>query len=237
MKLGIHCGLNQVSPDFYNGWPGYLSGCFRDADTMAATFGTLGYDTKALFDADCTLERVRKELLDAATALASGDTLVFSDSGHGGQSLGMLSGTTETLCFFDGQLADAELRAMLSQFKAGVNVVVILDSCHSGGMDREIGKRARVAPLWVTRDLPVTPAKGDAPIAANVLLLAACQRDETAGDGDLNGAFTGSLLASLGDGMTWRQWFDATTRYMSRNFPDQHPAIVSLNGTVADAAI
>lgn len=237
-KIGLHFGMNKVNPADYNGWPGFLSGCWRDADSMAATFATLGYDTQGLFDADCTLERVRKELLDAASSLVADDTLIFSNSGHGGQSLGILTGSTETLCFYDGQLADTELRAMLSQFKPGVNVIVLLDSCHSGGMDRALPlMRARVAPLSVTRNLPVTPARGDAPISASVLLIAACQRDEVAGDGDTNGAFTGSLLESRGEGQTWQQWFDATDRYMSRNFPTQHPALMSLNGSLAGTLV
>lgn len=242
-RLGVHFGMNKVDAGSYGGWPGYLAGCWNDAAGMAATLASSGYETRGWFDADCTLGRVRQELADAATGLQSGDTFVFSDSGHGGQTLGAFFGSTETLCFYDGQLADTELRAMLSQFKPGVNVVVILDSCHSGGMDRAAGLRPRVAPLWVTKDLPVTPAlRTSDRILANVLLIAACQRDEVAGDGDANGAFTGSLLESLDTApgskvQTWQQWFDETSRYMSRNFPQQHPVLTSLNGNLASLPV
>ncbi len=237
-KIGLHFGLNKVDPDEYQGWPGYLAGCWHDADSMAATFATLDYDAQGFFDEDCTGERLRSFMADAAASLVDGDTLVFSYSGHGGQSLGMMLGTTETMCLFDGQLSDTELRAMLSQFKAGVNCAVVADSCHAGGLSRAVPTvRARVAPLWVTKNLPVVQAKGDAPIAANALLLAACQRDELAGDGDLNGAFTGSLLAARGEGATWRQWYGATSRFMSKAFPDQHPALAVLNGKMDEAVV
>lgn len=230
-KIGIHFGLNQVSPAAYGGWPGYLQGCIRDATSLAAILAELGYDAKAYFDQDCTLNSIRQQLTDAAKSLVAGDTLVFSQSSHGGQSLGVLTGTTETLCMFDGQLADSELRSMLAQFKPGVSVAILLDSCHSGGMDRAM-KRVRVAPLFVTKSLPVLRML-DATIQANVLLLAACQRDETAEDGDMNGAFTGSLLNCAGEGLTWQQWFDATARLMSKDFPSQHPQLLTLNGSLS----
>jgi len=231
MKRSVHFGMNQVSGAAYGGWQGFLSGCWHDAEDMAGVFGGLGYDAKGFFDEQCTLECARREITDAANTLAPGDTFLFSDSGHGGQGQGLLSGTTETLCLFDGQLDDSELRSLLSLFKVGVNVAVICDSCHSGGLDRAM-KRIRVAPLFVTRNLPVLRL-APASVQANVVLLAACQRDETAGDGDDNGAFTGSFLEAMAPGQTWQSWMDATARLMSRNFPEQHPQLVSLNGPLA----
>jgi hypothetical protein len=47
----------------------------------------------------------------------------------------------ETWCLFDGQLIDDELYHELSKFAAGVRVLVLSDSCHSGTVTR-----ARVEP-------------------------------------------------------------------------------------------
>ena len=59
----------------------------------------------------------------------------------------------ETWCLFDGQLIDDELYFELSRFAAGVRVLVLSDSCHSGSVTRERtpplpppGQRAKLMP-------------------------------------------------------------------------------------------
>ena len=42
----------------------------------------------------------------------------------------------ETWCLYDGQLIDDELYFELSRFKAGVRILVLSDSCHSGTVTR-----------------------------------------------------------------------------------------------------
>jgi hypothetical protein len=61
-------------------------------------------------------------------------------SGHGGQ-VPDVSGDEadkqdETWCLYDGQLIDDELYLELSRFKAGVRILVLSDSCHSGTVTR-----------------------------------------------------------------------------------------------------
>lgn len=229
MKVSLHFGLNQVDPARYNGWPGYLNACWNDAVRTAALLATAGYEASGVFDADCTLNRLRTELAAAAAKLTAGDTLVFSNSGHGSQSSGW-AGTEEGLCLYDGILVDSEFRELLAGFAPGVNVVVILDVCHAAGMDRSLGVRSRVAPLFVTRGM-VAPRKPPVKISANVIILASSARDETSADGEINGAFTGTMLDTLVETMTWREWLAACARVMSRNFPAQHPELIELGGS------
>lgn len=63
------------------------------------------------------------------------------------------------------------------------------------------------------------------------------EADETALDGAMNGAFTFALLTSREDGMSWREWMDATSRYMSQHNAQQHPVLVEVAGTFADEVI
>jgi hypothetical protein len=85
----------------------------------------------------------------AVKSLKSGDFFFLTYSGHGGQvpdaNHDEDDKKDETWCLFDGQLIDDELYYELSRFAAGVRVLVLSDSCHSG---------------TITRDRPVPPPPG-----------------------------------------------------------------------------
>jgi hypothetical protein len=98
----------------------------------------------------------------AAKALKSGDLFFMSYSGHGGQvpdtNGDEVDGKDETWCLYDGQLIDDELYFELSKFAAGVRILVLSDSCHSGTVTRELpppppppGQRAKLMPDAVAR--------------------------------------------------------------------------------------
>jgi hypothetical protein len=76
----------------------------------------------------------------AAKALRAGDLFFLTYSGHGGQ-VPDVSGDEadkqdETWCLYDGELIDDELYFELSRFAAGVRILVLSDSCHSGTVTR-----------------------------------------------------------------------------------------------------
>jgi hypothetical protein len=86
----------------------------------------------------------------------------MSYSGHGGQVPDVNGDEPdkkdETWCLFDGQLIDDELYLELSRFKAGVRILVLSDSCHSGSVTRELpppppppGQRIKLMPDAVAR--------------------------------------------------------------------------------------
>src|SRR3954451_24214076 len=83
--LAIHIGLNRVDPTAYGGWNGALAGCINDARAMEAITSGLGYSTTLLLDNDATAQGVLSAIATAAETLSSGDILVLTYSGHGGQ--------------------------------------------------------------------------------------------------------------------------------------------------------
>ena len=92
-----------------------------------------------------------------------------------------------------------------------------------------------MAPFFVTRKLgPVATTPRSVP-RANVTLISGADADETAADGDLNGAFTGCLLGEAGGGgQSWGELFAATAARMSRVCSYQHPQWIRVSGAALD---
>lgn len=138
----LHIGLNVVDPDHYDGWDGRLVACEADAADMRAIAEARGFTASTLLTAQATAKAVTDALTEAAGALASGDTLLVTYSGHGGQVPDQhgdegADAQDETWVLYDRQLLDDELYALWGSFKRGVRIVVLSDSCHSGTMTRQ----------------------------------------------------------------------------------------------------
>jgi hypothetical protein len=208
----LHVGLNGVDPAAFGGWQGILAACQRDAAGLCELAVTQGSEGRGLLtganEANFpTVQAYQKAIGDMAAKAVSGDTVFITHSGHGGSDT-----WGQFLVFYDGVIYEDDFRTLLSQFKAGVKVVVILDACHSGGLDRGFMQPvARVSPLGLLH--PTEPPKrGSAAIVASVALFCACLPEQTASDGDEFGAWTGALVhtwnryASLE--VSWRDWFN-----------------------------
>jgi metacaspase-1 len=93
--------------------------------------------------AAATRAAVHDALAGAAGALAGGDTLLVTFSGHGGQEPDRNDderhGSDESWCLHDGVLLDDHLAGYWRLFAAGVRIVVVSESCYSGGMARTSG--------------------------------------------------------------------------------------------------
>jgi metacaspase-1 len=138
--LSLHIGINEVSAADYEGWTGPLAACEFDAHDMAAIARLQGMKSTLLITKKATRSHLLAALRKAAKTLAAGDLFFMSFSGHGGQ-VPDVSGEEddkqdETWCLYDGQLIDDELYFELSKFKAGVRILVVSDSCHSGTVVR-----------------------------------------------------------------------------------------------------
>jgi metacaspase-1 len=160
--LSLHIGLNAVNPDDYGGWDGPLAACEFDAKDMAALAKKSGMTATVLLTKKATRAAMLAAMRSAAKALKAGDLFLMTYSGHGGQvpdtNGDERDRKDETWCLFDGQLIDDELYFELSKFGAGVRVLVLSDSCHSGSVTRDgppppppAGFRARLMPDAVAR--------------------------------------------------------------------------------------
>ena len=216
--ISIHIGLNHVDPKHYQGWDGELNACIADAKDMRALAKKKGFAGNAmLVDGQATAAAVMAALLSASKKLVKGDILFLTYSGHGGQVRDTNSDEKdndrmdETWVLFDRQLVDDELYNIWSKFKAGVRILVLSDSCHSGTVVRDIpaflggGPRPRAMPRAVGiavenahsalyRSIQKNNQGAEkAKVNASVLLISGCMDNQTSMDGEKNGAFTGTL--------------------------------------------
>ena len=160
--MSLHVGLDSVSAAAYGGWDGPLAACEFDANDMAAVATAQGMKPKVLLTKKATRAAVLAAMRDAAKKLGAGGFFLLTYSGHGGQVPDVTGEEAdkkdETWCLYDGQLIDDELYFELSRFKAGVRILVLSDSCHSGTVTRDRmppppppGQRAKLMPDAVAR--------------------------------------------------------------------------------------
>ena len=160
--ISLHIGLNAVSAAAYSGWDGPLAACEFDAHDMAAIAKSRRMKSTVLLTKKATRAHVLAAMRSAAKTLKSGDLFFLTYSGHGGQVRDIDGDEPdhqdETWCLYDGQLIDDELYLELSRFGAGVRILVLSDSCHSGTVTRELpppppppGQRVKLMPDAVAR--------------------------------------------------------------------------------------
>ncbi|MFC8509900.1 caspase family protein [Streptomyces sp. NPDC057411] len=222
--LSLHVGLNSVDPDRYDGWDGTLVACENDARDMARIAAAAGFAPTVLLTREGTVDNITAALREAAGKLSGGDILLFSYSGHGGQVPDVTGGDhepdkrDETLVFYDRQFLDDEVHQEFLRFDSGVRIVTFFDCCHSG-TSIELPGAAEVVGRYVPEpkqielyerdrdfydDLQRSLAK-EAAASGNgagppVILVSACQDNQVAADGAVNGAFTEALLDVWRDG-------------------------------------
>ena len=137
--MSLHIGLNTVSASAYGGWDGPLV----PANSMRTTWQRLRRaqgSRPLLLTKKGTRAKTLAGIRAAAKSLRAGDLFFLTYSGHGGQVPDVTGDEAdkqdETWCLYDGQLIDDELYFELSRFAAGVRILVLSDSCHSGTVTR-----------------------------------------------------------------------------------------------------
>lgn len=249
-KQALCIGIND-----YPGTGSDLSGCVNDANDWAAELANRGYQVSRMLDKQATHQAMGEAIGGMIREARRGDTLVITYSGHGtwvpDSSGDETDGRDEGLCPWDigsvGPLLDDDIRTLFSQRAAGVRILLISDSCHSGtvtkGDDSDLDAgvaRARFLPLesWMPAgELP--PATSQPPRlvsglrrSGGDLLLAGCQDTEYSWDtsfaGRPNGAFTYYALKTLRDKKpaTYAAWFTAIRSYLPSNRLPQFPQIL-----------
>jgi hypothetical protein len=131
-----------------NNYPGThmdLQGCVNDAHDWAAVLQARDFVVSMLVDAQATKAAMVQAMTDLIGRAVSGDSLVITFSGHGTYQPDTdgdeVDGLDEALCPYDIQtnraaLIDDEIRTIFGTRKAGVRLVLISDSCHSGTVTR-----------------------------------------------------------------------------------------------------
>ncbi|QID16538.1 caspase family protein [Nitrogeniibacter mangrovi] len=253
-KSALCIGIND-----YPGTDSDLSGCVNDAHDWSALLDGRGFAVRQLLDAAATKASMVAAMTDLITGARSGDSVVITYSGHGtwvpDTSGDEPDGRDEGLCphdIADGQvLLDDELAELFARRDAGVRVVLISDSCHSGsvirGRDPDLdpaAPRARFLPpaLWLGADaLPsgAPPARvfGGFTRLGGDLLLAGCRDAEFSWDtrfrGRPNGAFTYyalKALAGLAPGASYLDWFRAIGTFLPSTSLPQTPQLSGARG-------
>lgn len=112
----------------------------KDSVLCAATGYWLDTHTVLLKNSQATRQRVRDEIAAAAELCRDGDVFFFMYSGHGAQDYDYEY--FELLCLYDYDYGDWELGEDLALFSSGVKIVVLLDTCYSGGMFKAAGVTA-----------------------------------------------------------------------------------------------
>lgn len=158
--IALLVGINTYHPD--SGVSG-LNGCCNDIDAiqeyLRATFpNNAASNLVTLKNEQATrqavLEHFKKHLIQNP-AIQEGDTVLFYYSGHGSYAASAPQFVAlnedskkqdETLVLYDSRLpgnfdlADKELALLLALIPKQANIVVILDSCHSGSATRDVNR-------------------------------------------------------------------------------------------------
>lgn len=262
--LALTIGLNAVDPRHYAGWSGRLRACQADAHDMADIARSRKFTVKRLLTRSATRRAVLAGIARAAASLRSGDFFLLTYSGHGGQVPDRNHDEPdlqdETWCLYDGELIDDELNRALARFKAGVRVLVLSDSCHSGTVTKAMFYAARggagAGPPGIERiryrNMPREVAlrtyrahramydklqdaiKADqrAAVRAAVILISGCQDNQLSQDGDFNGLFTANLLRVWKEGR-FRGNYRAFHSAIVRSMPpDQTPKLFTIGAAV-----
>ncbi len=248
-KKALCIGIND-----YPGTANDLSGCINDANDWATELAKQGFTVDKLLDANATKAAMVAAIGGIIEGATKGDSLIITYSGHGtwvpDSSGDEPDGRDEALCPHDltskGALLDDEIHALFARRAAGVRIVLISDSCHSGSVTRGSEEdvdpgvpRIRFMPpeAWMSKknrppaSLRSAATRSGFSRSGGDLLLAGCLDTEYSYDtrfnGRANGAFTYYALKALREAKptTYEKWFKAIRAYLPSTRLPQTPQI------------
>lgn len=261
LLVGVNRYLSPSVPD--------LAGCVQDVDDaleMLRTRTAAGtkLDARALRDGEATRAAVVDGLRTHLGQAGPGDTALFWFSGHGGQARVPLrwwyeepTGMLQTLLCADSRhgdvhdLLDKELSALLDGIaRRGCHLAVVVDSCHSGGVTRELVETepaVRSRAVEALTKLPPREAlvpellEHGGPPAPDHVLLAASRSGQAAQElplgGRTRGVFSWALLralARLPAAPTYRDLLIAAQTEVEQIALRQVPRLLPLTPGIAD---
>jgi hypothetical protein len=182
--MSLNVGINKYDTKAY-GRTGRalrsLPNCHRDAEAKMRIAEQFNYNTAILINEYATAENVLTGITDAATCLEHGDIFFLSFSGHGtripDKNGDEDDGYDEAWCLHDRIITDDELFEKWKEFRPGVRILIIADSCHSGTSIKNQETNENYGPGRF-------PTEKTEEVMASCLLLAACQDKQYAFSGN-----------------------------------------------------
>lgn len=200
-------GLTAVDPAAYGGWAGECPGCDVDSETFARMCAEKGVEAKRLQNAQATIGNALALARSAWADMRAGDLFVFYVSSHGGQETDAdgdeEDGQDETICLWDGQLADDVLRDLWDEVPAGVRVFMVTDTCNSGTNFKQ-------RPRSFRRSLPRS-------FSGALIHYGGCADGESSFGDASGGTFTTALVDAWDSANTYRTWFLEAAKRMPKN--------------------
>ena len=190
------------------------------ATELATRFGVPPQNIVQLSEQQVTREGLKQAFAGMSESIMPGDKLYVYFSGHGARSLNKATGQcTESIVMQDMHVVtNAEFAGMVKPLSARADkTVVMLDSCHSGGVANAANSRALASPVAAQR--PKFSAEASSPQCAlavnlgsfstnrgadlnttdhNLVILAASRNNEVAWDTSKGGALTYNFSQCLG---------------------------------------
>lgn len=244
--ISLHIGIGKLNSSHYAGTSGRLNGAEYDAVSMLGIAHGSGFETIRLLTTEATRDRVTNTIVGTSSKLYDGDIFVLSYSGHGGLLPNLNNdyeptGWDQTWCLFDAMLLDDELKILWRNFRPGVRVFVISDSCYSGTMLKFNKPKTAVKfmPPSVMEETYLSHKKfydslllqsnvPDSQIKASILLLSSCEDDQECLDGPYNSVFTEQLL-KVWDGAKFKgNYQDFAVAIANRTPSSQTPLLRSI---------
>lgn len=203
---GLYFGLTNVDPSAYGGWGGDCPGCDLDASRMSRKLIDHDVFSVEYYNQAATKSSVIWNMIRTAQELSPGDIMLVFISCHGGQEPDLdgdeEDGFDETICLWDGQLLDDDIRDAINEVPKGVNVFFITDTCNSG-------TNYRLRPRSIRSALPVV-------FTGSVIHFGGCEDGQSSYGDDDGGIFTNALLKTFKPELSPRDWFRAAEKLMPR---------------------
>ena len=228
-KRALLIGINKYQIDGAD-----LRGCVNDVEDLTSTlvecYGFKKSDVSVLTDGAATKKAIQSGIKALLRDSKKGDVAVVHYSGHGSNvpddDGDESDGRDEILCptdlNWDDPLRDDWLRTTFDSMKAGVNLTVIMDCCHSGTNTRaflppDAPVRQRYLPSpWGIRNVetgrsmprnvsselrrsPKSARKSKDIVNADLpeVLITGCRDTQTSADAFINGRYNGALTYAL----------------------------------------
>jgi len=190
---------------------------------LAQRFGVPPQNIIELSEQQVTREGLKQALASMNQIIMPGDKLYVYFSGHGARFFSKATGQcTESIVMQDMRVVtNAEFAAMLKPLSAKADkTIVMLDSCHSGGVAHAASSRAAASPISQRPKYSAEASSPECSMAVNLgtfsqargvdlnttdnnlVILAAARNNEVAWDTSKGGALTYNFEQCVGGGAT-----------------------------------